>query len=145
VIVSEVLPAAVDGSGQAGDVWACDYGRAWDLAAGLRQAVIAVRRHESANAARAGIAGRVYDYIATGGFEARYKAMERALDKLGQELDQEQRITRQRWKRLERLAEHIREEGLRGIVLDIIGLGGEIPPAATAELPEDAPPELPPA
>jgi hypothetical protein len=145
VIVSEVLPAAVDGSGQAGDVWACDYGHAWDLAAGLRQAVIAVRRHEAANAARAGIAGRVYDYIATGGFEARYKAMEQALDKLGQELDQDQRITRQRWKRLERLAEHIREEGLRGIVLDIIGLGGEIPPAATAELPEDAPPELPPA
>jgi hypothetical protein len=54
VIVSEVLPAAVAGSGQAGDVWACDYGHAWDLAAGLRQAVIAVRRHEAANAARAG-------------------------------------------------------------------------------------------
>jgi hypothetical protein len=26
------------------------------------------------------------------------------------------------------------EQGLRGIVLDIIGLGGEIPPAARAEL-----------
>jgi hypothetical protein len=145
VIVSEVLPAGVDGSGQAGDVWACDYDHAWDLAAGLRQAVIAVYRHETANAARVGIAGRVYDYIATGGFEARYKAMERALDKLGQELDQDQRVTRQRWRRLERLTEQIREEGLRGIVLDIIGLGGEIPPAARAELPEDTPPELPPA
>ena len=70
--------------------------------------------------------------------------MERALDKLGQELDQDQRVTRQRWNRLERLAEHIREEGLRGIVLDIIGLSGEIPPAARAELPGDAPPEVPP-
>jgi len=61
----------LDGSGQAGDVWACDYGHAWDLAAGLRQAIIAVYRHEAANAARAGIAGKVYDYFATGGFEAR--------------------------------------------------------------------------
>lgn len=69
--------------------------------------------------------------------------MERALDKLGQELDQDQRVTQQRWKRLGRLTDEIREEGLRGIVLDIIGLGGEIPPAARAELPDDAPPELP--
>ena len=53
VIVSGVLPAAMDGSGPAGDVWVCDYGYAWDLAAGLRQAIIAVYRHEAANAARA--------------------------------------------------------------------------------------------
>jgi hypothetical protein len=37
------------------------------------------------------------------------------------------------------------EEGLQGIVLDIVSLGGEIPPAAKAELPDGAPPELPPA
>jgi hypothetical protein len=143
VIVSEILPAGVDGSGQAGDVWACDYGHAWDLAAGLRQAIIAVYRHEAANAARAGIAGKVYDYIATGGFEARYKATEQAVDGLRQELGQDQRASQQRWRRMGRLIDEILEQGLRGIVLDIIGLGGEIPPAARAELPEDDPPELP--
>ena len=143
VIVSEVLPVGMDASGQAGDVWACDYGHAWDLAAGLRQAIIAVYRHEAANAARAGIAGRVYDYFATGGFEARYKAMEQALDRLSHELDQDQRATQQRWKRLERITGEIRDQGLRGIVLDIIGVGGDIPPAAQAELPEHPPPELP--
>jgi hypothetical protein len=144
VIVSEVLPPGMDGSGQAGDVWACDYGHAWDLAAGLRQAIIAVYRHEAANAARAGIAGRVYDYIATGGFEARYKAAEQAVGGLRQELGQDQRASQQRWRRMERLIDEILEQGLHGIVLDIIGLGGEIPPAARAELPEDGPPELPP-
>ena len=41
--------------------------------------------------------------------------------------------------------DEIREQGLQGIVLDIIGLGGEIPPAARAELPEGEFPELPPA
>ena len=144
VIVSEVLPPGMDGSGQAGDVWACDYGHAWDLAAGLRQAIIAVYRHEAANAARAGIAGRVYDYIATGGFEARYKAAEQAVGGLRQELGQDQRASQQRWRRMERLIDEILEQGLHGIVLDIIGLGGEIPPAARAELLEDGPPELPP-
>lgn len=142
VIVSEILPATMDGSGQAGDVWACDYGHAWDLATGLRQAIIAVYRHEAANAARAGVAGRVYDYFATGGFEARYKAMEQAIDRLSHELDQDQRATHQRWKRLERITDEIRDQGLRGIVLDIIGLGGDIPPAAQAEFPEQTSPEL---
>jgi hypothetical protein len=144
VIVSEVLPAGMDGSGQAGDVWLCDYAHASDLAAGLRQAIIAVSHFEAANAARAGIAGKVYDYIVTGGFQARYKAMEQALDRLAHEIDQELRTTQQRCKRLERIRVEIREEGLHGIVLDIIGLGGEIPPAARDELPEDGPPELPP-
>jgi hypothetical protein len=70
VIVSEALPTGTDGSGPAGDVWACDYGHAWDLATGLRQAIIAVHRHVAANAARARM---IYDYIATGGFGARNK------------------------------------------------------------------------
>jgi len=142
VIVSDILPSGMDGSGQIGDVWASDYGHALDLAAGLRQAIIAVHRHEAANAARIGIAGKVYDYIATGGFEARYKAMEQAIDRLASELDQDQRTSQQRWKRLERITAEIREQGLQGIVLDIIGLGGEIPPAARAEL-GDGPLELP--
>jgi len=135
VIVSDVLPTRTDGSTQVGDVWACDYSHAWHLAAGLRQAIIAVYRHETANAARTGIAEKIYDYIATGGFEARYKAMEQAMDRLDTELDQDQRTSQQRWKRLEKLTAEIREQGLNGIVLDIIGLGGEIPPAARAELP----------
>jgi hypothetical protein len=142
VIVSEVLPDGMDGSGQAGDVWVCDYGHAWDLAAGLRQAIIAVYRHEAANAGRAGIAGKVYDYIATGGFEARYKAMEQGADGLRQAIEQDQRASQQRRRRMESLIEEFLEQGLRGIVLDIIGLGGEIPPAARAEFPDDDPPEL---
>ncbi|MGO9277565.1 MAG: DUF2130 domain-containing protein [Streptosporangiaceae bacterium] len=144
VIVSETLPTGTEGSSHIGDVWACDFGHAWDLAVGLRQAIIAVYRHESANAARSGIAGKVYDYIATGGFEARYKAMEHAIDRLAAELDQDQRVSQQRWKRLQAITVEIREQGLQGIVLDIIGLGGEIPPAARAELGEGVGPlELP--
>jgi len=142
VIVSEALPTAIDGSGQIGDVWACDYEHAWHLAAGLRQAIIAVYRHVAANAARAETAEKVYDYFATGGFEARYKAMEEAIDRLAGELDQDQRTSQQRWKRLEKITAEIREQGLEGIVLDIIGVGGEIPPAARAELPGDTPLEL---
>lgn len=135
IVVSEILPAGTDGSGQVGEVWACDYAHAWHIAAGLRQAIIAVCRHEAANAARTGIAEKVYDYIATGGFEARYKAMEQAIDRIATELDTDQRTSQQRWKRLEKHISELREQGVEGIVLDIIGLGGEIPPAARAELP----------
>ena len=137
VIVSDVLPPGTDGSGQVGDVWACDYSHAWHLAAGLRQAIIAVYRHEAANAARTGIAEKVYDYIATGGFEGRYKAMEQAIDRIAAELETDQRTSLQRWKRLEKLIAELRDQGLDGIVLDIIGVGGEIPPAARAELPDN--------
>jgi hypothetical protein len=144
VIVSEVLPPGLDGSGSIGEVWACDYGHAWDLAAGLRQAIIAVYRHEAANAGRAGTAGKLYDYIATGGFEARFKTIEQGSDGLRQELAQDQRVSQQRWKRMEQMIDEIVEQGLQGIVLDIIGLGGEIPPSARAELPDDGFPELPP-
>jgi len=143
VIVSEVMPIGMDGSGRIGDLWACSYDHAGDLAAGLREAIIAVRRHETANAGRQEIAGKIYDYVATGPFEGRYKSMEQAIDKLRQEIEQDQRASQQRWKRLQHLVDRIRDDGLHGILLDIIGLGGEIPPAARAELPHDNPPELP--
>ncbi len=138
VIVSEVLPSDIDGSGQVGSVWVSDYEHAWHLAAGLRQAIITVHRYVAANAARAGIAEKVYDYFATGGFEARYKTMEQAIDRLVMELDQDQRTSLQRWKRLEKITAEIRDQGLQGIVLDVIGLGGEIPPAARAEVQADS-------
>ena len=110
VVVSEVLARGMDGSSQVGNVWACDYAHAPDLATGLRQAVIAVYRYEVANAARSGTAGKVYDYIATGGFEGRYKAMEQAIDRLTSELDQDQRVSLQRWKRLQAIIDEIREQ-----------------------------------
>jgi hypothetical protein len=144
VIVTDALPPGIERSGAVGGVWACDYGHAWGLAAGFREAIIAAYRHVAANAARAGIAEKVYDYFATGRFEARYKAGEQALDRWSQGHDQEKRATQQRWKREERIMDEIREQVLRGIVLDIIGLGGEIPPAARPELPDDGFPELPP-
>lgn len=123
--------------------------RLWpQLAAGPGRGTRAGSRHPvnswCGTAARAGTAGKLYDYIATGGFEPRFKTIEQAVDGLRQELGQDQRASQQRWRRMERLIDEIFEQGLHGIVLDIIGLGGEIPPAARVELPEDGFPELPP-
>ena len=65
-------------------------------------------------------------------------------DRLDEDLDQEMRLTPQRWKRREALHAEIRSAGVRGILLDIIELGGEIPLATCAELSaEDNPPTLP--
>ncbi len=136
VIVSETLPHDMDGSGEVEDgLWVCDYRHATHLAAGLRQVLIDVWRYESANAARAGIAGKVYDYITTGGFAARYKDAERAFDRRMKELDRDRRAFEQSWKRQER---DIREmfDSIAGVVADLIGVGAEVPPAAVAEFPD---------
>ena len=65
------------------------------------------------------------------------------MDKLRQELDQDERASQPRWKRQHHLISQIQGEGLRGIILDIISLGGEIPLAANAELTDQNPPGLP--
>ena len=97
--MSRTLPASTEGSRPIGSVWASDYGHARDLAIGLRQAVIAVYRHQAANASRAGIPDKLYDYIATGGFEARYKAMEQGAARLRAERGRQRNAMQQSWKR----------------------------------------------
>jgi hypothetical protein len=142
VLVSEKLPAKMEGSGLVGGVWVCDFDHAVHLAAGLRYALIRISRYEAANAARADTAGKVYDYIATGDFETRYKESERALDSMRETLGKERRAFEQLWKQREREIETA-DAGLHGIVLDLIGIGAEIPSAARIELAQPVTPALP--
>lgn len=141
VLVSEKLPAKMEGSGLVDGVWVCDFDHAVHLAAGLRYALIRISRYEAANAARADTAGKVYDYIATGEFETRYKTSERALDSMRDTLGKEKRAFEQLWKQREREIETV-EDGLHDIVLDLIGIGAEIPPATRTDLAEAITPAL---
>lgn len=144
VIVSDTLPPGGEGSTQIGEIWVTDPGHVWDLAAVLREAVIMVARYEAANNARTDIAGKVYDYITTGGFEARYRALEQATDRLRDENGKFDRASQQHVARVHRIIDEVREQFLRGIILDLIRLGAEIPPSTRAELEEgDDPPQLP--
>ena len=142
VIVSETLPPGMDGSGRIDDVWISDFGSAVHLAAGLRWVLIAASQYEAANAARAGTSGKVYDYIATGGFASRCEAINQAIDTMMQTLGKEKRYYEQKWKEWER---HIDTVGgsLFGIAADLVGLGAEIPPPLRAELPDASRPALP--
>lgn len=144
VIVSETLPPGMDGSGRVDDVWACDFGTAVHLAAGLRWVLIAASQYEAANAARAGTSGKVYDYIATGGFAARCEAISRAIDTMLSTLGKERRYYEQRWKDWERHIETV-AGSLCGIAGDLVRLGAEVPPPLRAELPGAGRPALPPA
>jgi hypothetical protein len=134
VIVSETLPVGMDGSGRVDDVWVCDFGSAAHLAAGLRWVLIAVAQYEAANAARAGTAGRVYDYIATGGFASRFEVISRTVETMMVTLAKEKRYYQQRWAEWERHIESA-TSGLYGIAADLVGLGAEVPPPLRAELP----------
>jgi hypothetical protein len=144
VIVSETLPPGMDGSGRADDVWVCDFGTAVHLAAGLRWVLIAASQYEAANAARAGTSGKVYDYIATGGFAARCEAIMQTIDTMLSTLGKERRYYEQRWKDWERHID-VMTGSLYGIAGDLVRLGAEIPPPLRAELPGADRPALPPA
>jgi hypothetical protein len=71
VIVTAALPPEIHGSGRIGDATVCDFSLAVHLADGFRQILITASQYESANLARQDSAGKVYDYITTGGFSPR--------------------------------------------------------------------------
>jgi hypothetical protein len=140
-IVSETLPPGMDGSGRVDEVWICDFGSAVHLAAGLRWVLIAASQYEAANAARDDTSGRVYDYIATGGFAARCEVINRAIDTMMTTLGKEKRYYEQKWKEWERHIEMV-AGSLYGIAGDLAGLGAQIPPPLRAELPQASAPAL---
>jgi hypothetical protein len=134
VIVSEELPASMEGSGLVDGIWVTGYPHASTLAAGLREAVTTAWRHELANAGREDAAAKVYDYIATGGFADRYAAAVRALDEQVEVLRREKRYYERAWAQREQQIDKTRA-GLAGMVADLVRIGAELPSTALAELP----------
>lgn len=141
VIVSDELPAGMDGSGVVDSIWVTNYLHALTLAAGLREAVTTAWRHKLANAGRDNAAAKVYDYIATGGFADRYGAAERALDEQVEVLRREKRYYERAWAQREQQIEKTRAN-LAGMVADLVRIGAELPSTALAELPADDRPAL---
>jgi hypothetical protein len=142
VIVSETLPPGMEGSGRVDEVWVCDFATAVHLATGLRWVLIAASQYEAANAARADTSGKVYDYIATGGFASRCEAISHAIETMLSTLGKERRYYEQRWKDWERDIEIV-AGSLYGIAGDLVRLGAEIPSPLRAELPGSDRPALP--
>ena len=134
VIVSEELPAGMEGCGLADSIWVTNYMHAPTLAAGLREAVTTAWRHKLANAGRDDTAAKVYDYIATGGFADRYAAAERALDEQVEVLQKEKRYYERAWAQREQQIDKTRAN-LTGMVADLIRIGAQLPSTTFAELP----------
>jgi hypothetical protein len=88
----------MEGSGRVDEVWVCDFATAAPLATGLRWVLIAASQYEAANAARADTSGKVYGYIATGGFASRCEAISHAIETMLSTLGKEKRYYEQRWK-----------------------------------------------
>ena len=105
------------------------------------RALIAASQYEAANAARDDTSGKVYDYIATGGFASRCDAISRVVDTMMATLSKEKRYYEQKWKERERHIETV-TGSLYGIAGDLVGLGAEIPPPLRAELPQASVPAL---
>lgn len=142
VIVSEELPASMEGSDLVDGIWVTGYPHAATLAAGLREAVTTAWRHRLANAGREDTAAKAYDYIATGGFGDRYAAAERALDEQVEVLRRERRYYERAWAQREQQIDKARAN-LAGIVADLVRIGAELPSTTLAELPATDLPALP--
>jgi hypothetical protein len=143
VVVSEHLPAGMEGSGLIDGIWVTDFTRALTLAAGLREALTMAWRHQLANAGRADTASHVYDYIVTGGFADRYSVAERELDSQLETLRKEKRYYEKAWAQREQQIERTRAS-IAGIVADLIRIGAQVPPVGLPDLQvSDEPRQLP--
>jgi hypothetical protein len=138
VIVTSVLPPEVNGSGRLGDVTVCDFSLATHLAEGFRQILITSSQYESANLARQDAAGKVYDYITTGGFCSRQEGVLQYARTELHTLDRERNYYQRRWaEREQALREMI--TGVFTMASELSAAGAELPPPLRAELP--APPD----
>jgi hypothetical protein len=134
VIVTSVLPPEVSGSGRLGDVMVCDFGLALHLAEGFRQVLITSSQYESANLARQDAAGKVYDYITTGGFCPRLEKVVQYVREERQTLERERNYWQRRWaEREQALREMI--TGVFAMASELAAAGAELPPPLRAELP----------
>jgi hypothetical protein len=138
VIVTTALPPEVSGSARLGDVVVCDFSLATHLAEGFRQMLITSSQYESANLARQDAAGKVYDYITTGGFCPRLEKVVEYVREETRILDMERNYHQRRWtEREQALREMI--TGVFAMASELAAAGAELPPPLRAELP--APPD----
>jgi hypothetical protein len=145
VIVTESLPPGMDGFGQYDGVWVSGFGDATALAGVLREIVMTAWKHETAAAARAGNAEKVYNYVMTGAFARRYERLGRLAEDLLHDIHQDKRALDQRWKRTERRIQEILDvrDAIPLDLQDAIDADTELPAALRAEIfADDMPLEL---
>jgi hypothetical protein len=133
VLVSEVLPAGMKDCGQVGTVWVCNYVAARALAMALRHGLVQVAGYRAANALRQDAEGKVFDYIATGGFAPRVLELCRAIVHMQEQLRKERmaaaRLLAQRERELDQCLNSI-----ASLVGELGGVGAEIAPELRSEM-----------
>jgi hypothetical protein len=126
VLVCSAMPPGIDSATPLGDVWVVDFEHALTLAFALRATLAELALHRHNNAARADAAGRVFDYVATGGFAHRVLSLGKYLTAQQECLDQERKAMSRIWA--------ARQSGLdaswtilAALVGDLEGLGARMP------------------
>ena len=101
---------------------------------GFRQMLITSSQYESANLARADAAGKVFDYITTGGFCPRLETVLQYARKEQQILDQERNYWQRRWAEREQALREM-TAGVFTMASELAAAGAELAPPLRAELP----------
>lgn len=117
-LVSQALPADVQGIGCVEDIWVSSFGQVTVLAALLRRGLVDAAAARLANAGRADKMNQVYTYLTGPEFQGRAMSMLQALDQLRQQLRREQQAMQRIWTERERLM-HQAAGGIDGMRHDL--------------------------
>jgi hypothetical protein len=145
VIVSEVVPAGIRGCDQVDSLWVTDYVTAPAVAMALRSGFMKLAQYRTANALRQDSAGRVFDFIATGGFASRILELCRTFGRMQERQRKLKQGTIRNWAEQDKEQEWCLDQ-IAALVGDLVGLGAEVAPELRAELAmpgEDSPAALP--
>jgi hypothetical protein len=141
IIVSSVLPEAVQGVALHDGVWICDFASAAAFATALRLALIEIAQSRIVDANKAQTMDSLYEYLCSKDFQHRVVTTVGAATAMKQDLDKERLAIQRAWAKRERQIERLLDNsaGMFGELQAIVG--DALQPVPILELPitdEDA-------
>jgi hypothetical protein len=134
VIASEAMPLGIDGFGYKDGVWVSDIPSTLGLATALRFYLMQLFQVRAATEGMTDMKDLVYKYLTGNEFKQRIEGMVEACRMMRDELDRERTAIEKSWASREKQITAI-GRNLAGVFGDLTGLGAQLQPVKTLELP----------
>ena len=135
IIISKVLPKAINRFGFQDGIWISDYLSAVGLATAIRTKFQELHQTKAAIVGRSSIKDMIYDYITGADFRVRIEATGEALRDLKSDIDKERAAMEKNWAKREKQLFRI-VQNMSGVYGDMAGLGANLQKVQTLELEE---------
>lgn len=128
VIMSDVIPDEIDGSGQVDGVWVVDYKNAIRLAAALREGLYSTAKERALHIGKGTKMEAVYDYLTGAKFKNHIESIVEKHTALRDDLAKEKIFMHKMWSR--------REAQIDGVISSSMGMYGDLEGIAGKVMPE---------